>query len=119
MNPRAVLMAKAVADSGVVDVALQGNILAPFGRGWTNNSVNYFTLTEAALWEPGNPFMGQPCVYYYNEGQPRYRWFPVRPSNWWVDQGSIPVTGLTVRAITPSEVSASMDPPPIGTLAPY
>ena len=120
MNPRAVQMAKAVAeyDAGSIDTELIGNILAPQYRGWTNNSANYFTR-PGSLWEPGTPFMGQPSVYSYNSAfGPRYRWFPVRPSNWWIDQGGIPV-GSTVRAIAPNETTGTSDPPPIDTLATY
>ena len=112
MNPRAVQMAKAVVDSGLVDVELLGNILAPQFKGWTNNSANYYTqVPPAPSWQAGNPFMSQPCVYSYNEGTPIYRWFPVRPSNTWNGAGSIPI-----RAITPSFFSGAPVPPPIDIL---
>ena len=113
MIPRAVQMAKAVTDSGIVDVAIQGNILAPFGRGWTNNSVNYYTnFISPTFWDPGSPFMGQPSVYTYDsDGFPLYRWFPVRPSTFFYYFNS--------DAIVPSGFSAAPFPPPIGTLDPY
>lgn len=114
MIPRAVQMAKAVVDSGLVDVATNGNILAPAGRGWTNNSVNYFTQPIApAFWSPGSPFMAQPSVYTYGEGgEPLYRWFPIRSLSWFNYQDY-------VDAIVPSPFSAAPFPPPIGTLDPY
>jgi hypothetical protein len=117
MNPRAVRMAKAVTeyDSGSIDTALLGNVLAPQYRGWTNNSANYYTKTGSTLWNPGTPFMAQPCVYGYVEGQNLYRWFPVRPSNVW-PQG-MGYTIQPVRGIVPSLLSGTPTPPPIDTLA--
>lgn len=115
MNPRAVQMAKAVAeyDAGSIDTELLGNILAPQYRGWTNNSANYFTqVPPDQTWQAGNPFMSQPCVYGYNNGTPIYRWFPVRPSNTWNGFGALPI-----RAITPSLYSGTPTPPPIDGLA--
>jgi|694.fasta_scaffold01972_13 hypothetical protein len=96
MNPRAVQMAKAIAEynSGSINTGLLGNILAPFLRGWTNNSVNYFTFPENIQVDPGTPFAAQPCVYSYTDtGAYRYRWFPVRPSNiWWTEEGGFQPT---------------------------
>jgi len=112
MIPRAVQMAKAVVDSGLVDTELDGNILAPFGRGWTNNSVNYYTNSVTPVhWSPGSAFMGQPSVYTYDtDGYPWYRWFPVRPVN--ADFG-------LADAIVPSSFSGWPLPPPIGDLTAY
>lgn len=115
MNPRAVQMAKAVTDynAGSIDTELLGNVLAPQYKGWTNNSANYFTqVAPDSTWQTGNPFMGQPCVYGYNNGTPIYRWFPVRPSNTWNGSGA-----LSIRAITPSLYSGHPTPPPIDGLA--
>jgi hypothetical protein len=121
MNPRAVQMAKAVAeyDAGSIDTELLGNILAPQYRGWTNNSANYYTRSPdlAALWFHGSPFMGQPGVYGYQEdGTPLYRWFPVRPSN---IQGLAGPDYAQVRGITPSPFSGLPEPPPIDNLDTY
>jgi|694.fasta_scaffold01972_14 hypothetical protein len=115
MNPRAVQMAKAVVDSGLVDVELLGNVIAPFMRGWTNNSANYYTNSVSpAYWNPGSPFMGQPTVYTYDfSGGALYRWFPIRPQVFGFFSSSLP------DAITPSSFSASPFPPPIGNLTPY
>jgi hypothetical protein len=120
MNPRAVQMAKAVAeyDAGSIDTELLGNILAPQYRGWTNNSANYYTRSDGVpfieYWVHGLPFMGQPCVYgYLDDGTPLYRWFPVRPSNFWFSS-SYPVNG-----IVPGNVSGAPLPPPIDNLDPY
>jgi hypothetical protein len=120
MNPRAVQMAKAVAefDSGSIDTELLGNILAPQYRGWTNNSANYYTRSDGIpfieVWVHGLPFMGQPCVYgYLDDGTPLYRWFPVRPSNYWFN------SSYPVRGIVPGYVSGTPLPPPIDNLDPY
>ena len=120
MNPRAVQMAKAVAeyDAGSIDTELLGNILAPQYRGWTNNSANYYTRSDGIpfieYWVHGLPFMGQPCVYgYLDDGTPLYRWFPVRPSNFWVS------SSYPVRGIVPGSVSGAPLPPPIDNLDSY
>jgi hypothetical protein len=121
MNPRAVQMAKAVTEynAGSIDTELLGNILAPQYRGWTNNSANYYTrsdgIPDIEFWQQGSPFMGQPCVYGYQEdGTPVYRWFPVRPSNYWVEGSSYPV-----RGIVPGLFSGTPFPAPIDNLDPY
>ena len=123
MNPRAVQMAKAVAeyDAGSIDTELLGNILAPQYRGWTNNSANYYTRSDGIPfiehWVHGLPFMGQPCVYgYLEDGTPLYRWFPVRPSN---IQGLADPDYAQVRGITPSLLSGFPGPPPIDNLDSY
>lgn len=121
MNPRAVQMAKAVAeyDAGSIDTELLGNILAPQYRGWTNNSANYYTRSAPIpLWYQGSPFMGQPCVYgYLDDGTPLYRWFPVRPSNYWPTGFGTPAQA--VRGIVPSLLSGYPTPPPIDNLNSY
>ena len=123
MIPRAVQMAKAVTDSELFPLE-QGNILAPFCRGWTNNSVNYATFgTEAApaygfggLYA-GVPFQSQSSVYGFVGGQPFWRWFPVKPSSIFLGAntmffGSIP----EVRGIAPSGFSFTSTPPPLDAL---
>jgi hypothetical protein len=122
MNPRAVQMAKAVAeyDAGSIDTELLGNILAPQYRGWTNNSANYYTRTGVSFWNPGSPFMGQPCVYnYQSDGSPLYRWFPVRPSNTWWDSNGAQQNAIPVRGIVPSGLSGTAYIPPIDNLDVY
>jgi hypothetical protein len=116
MNPRAVQMAKAVAeyDAGSIDTELLGNILAPQYRGWTNNSANYYTRSISdPLYAHGSPFMGQPCVYGYIDGNPVYRWFPSRPSNYWLG------SSYPVRGIVPGLFSGTPYPAPIDNLDPY
>jgi hypothetical protein len=54
MIPRAVLMAKEVANIGVP--ASQGNILAPNWRSWQNNNQSYYTKGGASLVGQRSPF---------------------------------------------------------------
>jgi hypothetical protein len=124
MNPRAVQMAKAVAeyDAGSIDTELLGNILAPQYRGWTNNSANYYTRSPdpAGIWVHGSPFMGQPGVYGYQEdGTPLYRWFPIRPSNFQGFVGSAKPDYAKVRGIVPGFFSGTLGPAPIDNLDLY
>ena len=123
MIPRAVQMAKAVTDSELFSPE-QGNILAPFCRGWTNNNVNYVTYGTPEAGAYGFPgfyagvaFPAQSSVYGFVDGQPYWRWFPVKPSTIFLGAntmfyGTIP----EVRGIVPSQFSFVPAPPPLDTL---
>ena len=123
MIPRAVQMAKAVTDSGLFS-SEQGNILAPFCRGWANNSVNYVTYgtPENGAYDlpgfyAGAAFPAQPSVYGFVDGQPFWRWFPVKPCNILLTPGSLSYTFVPqVRGIVPSLASFIFLPPPLDTL---
>lgn len=123
MIPRAVQMAKAVTDSEFFSPE-QGNILAPFCRGWTNNNHNYVTwgTPETGTYGfsgsyAGMAFAAEPSVYGFIDGQPFWRWFPVKPRTIYLAPnemffGTIP----SVRGIVPSAFSFVPAPPPLGTL---
>jgi hypothetical protein len=98
MTPLAVLMAKEATDAGVP--ASQGNVLAPMGRSWQNNSYAYYTRGESQGY--GTPILY--AVHSYQNGKPAWRQPPQRLRG----------PGFSA-ALYP--VADSLTPPPIDTFA--
>jgi len=114
MNPRAVLVAAAVADSGLVDVEIDGNILAATYKSWMNNGRgDYYTRIDSEY----NTAYGDPTGFQYDvrsfgnpcDFLPRWGQAPKRK----IDNGAttgIPYSGVLYPRAT------NLNPPPIDTL---